>query len=564
MSRDGEKTRIRPVKSKVSKEATIRRTEDATRIQPKKTKPAPIFHSAPTPSTDQTRLGNNDQTRQIIQEKSNYLESETLPSTDTNPNIDSKVTASSRTTSIADLAKNVLHSVEPTMPISGVVRDNLKEGTIIKNRFVLEKRIGQGGMGTIFLTKDLRKEELKDSDPYTVIKFLNENIHDSIEAIMALQREAKKSQVLSHPNIVTVYDFDRENNIFFLSMEYLRGQSLDTYIAEGAHSYEKKAKLMSLIDYMARGLAYAHQEGFVHADFKPANIFFTENEQIKILDFGIAQAVRSNISHAQNEDTFFDPGSMGALTPNYASLEMLNNERPIPSDDVYALACVAYELLTGKHPFMVEGKRVTAKEAHIRFLQVKPIKGLSKRHMKAIEKGLSYYRKDRFSNAGEFIDAIKPKVKIKQSMVVLIATLVVTMVISWGITAYKSDAAIVFSDLPTSMDNLVDTIKTGDDIYTSGDIDQAHKLYAQAWEASLDIPLVDSRDRFKLKIILDRRVNKIIKELISRSKQDNLDTFSLMQLEIALEFLKKDNLGSLDQDIENALIHIQEKLEKEQ
>lgn len=439
--------------------------------------------------------------------------------------------------------------------------DDLLPGAVIKQRFKLEKRIGRGGMGTIFLAKDLRKEELHDRDPFTVIKFLNEELHDSIEAIVALQREARKSQALSHPNIVTVYDFDRENDIFFLSMEYLRGESFAQYIGRGGNRTAKPAQLMTYIEFMARGLAYAHQEGFVHADFKPANVFLTEQGQVKILDFGIAQAVRSNLAHAHADDSLFDPASMGALTPNYASLEMLYQERPVPADDVYALAVVAYELLAGYSPYRVNGVRVNVRDAYDQGIHAEAIPGVSKRHMKAILKGLSYKREDRFADAGAFIDAIKPKVKMRQSALALIAVLVITMVVSWVITVNKTEAVIGFNDLPVSMAGIVDTIKMGDIVYERGDIDQAHKLYAQAWEAGFDHIRADSRDRFKLKVILDRRIDKIIRDLIARSQQQDMDEFSLMQLQVALEFLKKDDLGTIDQEIDKALISLQARLD---
>lgn len=439
----------------------------------------------------------------------------------------------------------------------------LEPGQQLKNRFLLEKKIGSGGMGAIFLAKDLRKEELQDKDSQIVIKVLKDELHDNFDAVLALQREAKKSQTLAHPNIVTVYDFDREDTTFFISMEYLQGQSLDQYIGRGEYRTEKQAKILHYIELMARGLAFAHQEGFVHADFKPANVFLTHQEQIKILDFGIAQAVRSNLASQASDDTIFDPASLGAMTPNYASLEMLEHERPVPADDVYALACVGYELLTGKHPYRDEnGRKLSAKEAQKRNLHVEPIKGLSKRQMQALTKGLSFKREHRYADAGEFIDAIKPRVKLSQSIIILICTLSLAMVVSWYMLASKSDAVIGFDDLPPSMAKIVQTIKDGDEIFEGGDINQAHKLYALAWESSFDLQNEDSRDLHKLKVIVDRRINRIIEKLIADSKKPDIDDFSLMQMQLALEFLQKDELGSMDDKIDEALAAIAKELEQ--
>ncbi len=454
---------------------------------------------------------------------------------------------------------------ESSAPASSI--EDLKPGSVINQRFRLQKRIGQGGMGTIFLAVDCRKEELHDSDPYTAIKFLNSDLHDSVEAIVALQREAKKSQTLSHPNIVTVYDFDRQDALVFLSMEYLRGESFDRYISRSTDSKDSIQKRIEYIVLMGQGLAYAHQEGFVHADFKPANVFLTKQGQVKVLDFGIAQVTRTsqvtctNQEIGQTQDSLFDPASLGATTPSYASFEMLEGQRPIPCDDVYALAVVAYELLSGNHPFLSNDKPLTAQQAYKNSSIVAPIRGVSKQHMSVIYKGLSFKRDDRYDNANEFINALKPKVSVSYSVISLITLLVLTILISWGISMYKADAMVGFNDLPDSMAPVIETIKTADEIFEEGDIDQAHKLYVQAWESRFNHAQTNSRDHFKLKIILDRRVNNVILDLISRSKTDNIDPYTLMQLELALEFLRKDDLGTMDDEIDLTLKRIKLELE---
>ena len=95
----------------------------------------------------------------------------------------------------------------------------------------------------------------------------------------------------------------------------------------------------------------AHGAGIVHSDFKPGNIYYTKDKTAKF-DFGIARAVSNpNELEADGEKTVFDAGSLGALTPTYASYEMLKGLEPTKSDDVYAVALVAYELFTGKHPY---------------------------------------------------------------------------------------------------------------------------------------------------------------------------------------------------------------------
>jgi serine/threonine protein kinase len=149
---------------------------------------------------------------------------------------------------------------------------------------------------------------------------------------------------------------------------------------------------------MARALAYAHSKSIVHSDFKPGNVFLTSKSVIKVVDFGIARAAKDADRPAEDA-TVFDPGSLGALTPTYASCEMLEYGEPDPRDDVYGLSVVAYELLAGSHPF--DRKPAT----YARDLEFKPKrpKELSKEIWHAISHGLAFERENRTRNATEFI-----------------------------------------------------------------------------------------------------------------------------------------------------------------
>ncbi len=444
----------------------------------------------------------------------------------------------------------------------------LAPGLILNQRFKLERCIGRGGMGTIFLARDLRREEVDDKDSLIAIKFLKEELDADRGAIVALQKEAKKSQALAHPNIVTVYDFDRENSCFYLSMEYLQGRSFDRVISDSWGEYNKENKtnkenldrLISYFQSMTKGLSYAHSMGYVHADFKPANIFLCDNGQVKVLDFGIAQAVRgeAGVSKRSREEEGFS--SMFAFTPDYASPEVLNRQPPEPSDDVFSLAVVAYELLSGRHPFRRGGERSDIKEASENGITVAPIPNVPKHIMAAMIKGLSFYREQRFQNATEFHEAIQPRNKVKYSFVAVVAFLVVISGVFGYLLMSKSEIAISIEDLPESMDEIVETIDTADGVFSQGDVEKAHRLYVSAWELGIDLDKVDSRDYHKLKVVLDRRIDNVIRHMISRSRDDSVNAYTLIQLQMALGFLKKDELGTLDQDIDLALLHIEERL----
>jgi len=290
------------------------------------------------------------------------------------------------------------------------VEQPLEPGSIVKSRFVLEQRIGEGGMGVVFKAKDLRKEEAQDRDPSVAIKFLSSEFRKHPEALKALQRETRRAQTLAHPNIVTVYDFDRDGTLIFMTMEFLGGEPLDRFIQRHPQGVRFK-EAWPIIEGAGRALMYAHEQGVVHADFKPGNVFVADGakgRQVKVLDFGIARALVSP-GDGPDEGTKFDAGSLGALTPAYASPEMLLNEDPDPRDDVYALACVAYELLTGRHPF---GGVAAVRAAH-EGLKVKRTPGMRRRQFKALVRGLAFKRSDRTPSVESFLDEMAGPLGVK-------------------------------------------------------------------------------------------------------------------------------------------------------
>lgn len=277
-------------------------------------------------------------------------------------------------------------------------RGNSEAGRLLKNRFVLEERVGSGGMGDVYKALDLRQQEAQERNPYIAIKILNENFARHKDAFMSLQREATRTRGIPHPNIMAVYDFDREGDTVFMSMELLDGKPLDDYLKDHPEGVSID-DAWNIIDGICQGLSRAHGAGIVHSDFKPGNIYYTGDKVAKVFDFGIARAVSSpGDLQADGEKTVFDAGSLGALTPTYASLEMLTGKEPTKADDVYAVALVAYELFTGRHPY----NRTPADKALERGLEPEPIPFLKRRHWRALKKGLALKGEDRFQSVDEF------------------------------------------------------------------------------------------------------------------------------------------------------------------
>lgn len=277
-------------------------------------------------------------------------------------------------------------------------KGNSEAGRLLKNRFVLEEKVGSGGMGDVYKALDLRAQEAQERNPYIAIKLLNENFSRHKDAFVSLQREASKTRAIPHPNIMGVFDFDREGDTVFMSMELLSGKPLDDYLREHPEGVSIE-DAWNIIDGISQGLIRAHGAGIVHSDFKPGNIFYTADKLAKVFDFGIARAVSApGEMKADGDKTLFDAGSLGALTPTYASLEMLQGKSPTKSDDVYAVALVAYELFTGRHPY----DRTPADKALERGMKPKPVSFLKRRQWRALRKALELEGEKRTQSVDEF------------------------------------------------------------------------------------------------------------------------------------------------------------------
>lgn len=327
--------------------------------------------------------------------------------------------------------------------------EHLEPGSTIKNRFILESLLGEGGMGKVFKARDLRKEEAHDRNPYVAIKVLNDSFKDHPQAFIALQREAKKAQTLAHPNIVNVFDFDRDGDTVYMTMEYLEGDSLDKIIRSHRPNPLKKNEAIKIIQGICLGLSYAHKRSIIHSDLKPGNVFVTREGEVKIFDFGIARAIKT--PDTSGEKTLFDAGSLGGLTPAYASCEMFEGGEPDVRDDIYALACIAYELLGGKHPFE-KMPAIRAKQNH---LSVEKLPILSRRQNKILSASLAFDRQARTATVNQFIDELTVRFSKKQKIAALLALVLILA----GILSYEPITSYLHQRV---INEYVDQFQTGD------------------------------------------------------------------------------------------------------
>jgi formylglycine-generating enzyme required for sulfatase activity len=274
----------------------------------------------------------------------------------------------------------------------------LGSGSMLLNRFKLLEMIGEGGMSRVYKAVDLRKVEAGAADPHIAIKVLTVPFASPSDAMAVLSREAHSLQSLTHPNIVRVFDCDRDNDIVFMTMELLSGQSLfDKLRAAKTEGGLSRDTARRLIKSIANALEFAHGKNILHGDLKPGNVFITHPGEIKVIDFGLARLMVQP-GEVQPKAVANAADRMRALTPAYASPEMLENEEPDPRDDVYALACVAWKLMTGKLPFKTNDPSAARNASH---LACPP--ELSRREFRALCHALQFERAKRTPSARQFL-----------------------------------------------------------------------------------------------------------------------------------------------------------------
>ncbi len=240
--------------------------------------------------------------------------------------------------------------------------------------------------------------------PYVAVKTLSPDVLRREDSVQILQREARKAQGLSHPNIVRIYDFDRDGAVLFLTMELLEGVSLERTIRDNGPTGTSLERILPVIEQIVSALQFAHDEGIVHSDLKPANIIVLPSGRVKVIDFGIARAV-PNPNALTADRTTFDINALGAMTPAYASPEMIDGSDPDPRDDVFALACIVFECLTGRHPF---GRSPAAMAQTANFTLARPA-GMPVQQWTALAHGLAFNRSRRTASPAQFLSELTGK-----------------------------------------------------------------------------------------------------------------------------------------------------------
>jgi len=326
------------------------------------------------------------------------------------PKNDSEAPVEASETFIRDPGATEIGTVPPETPPSaddGVLRI----GSIVGGRYELMSQLGSGGMGRVYMARDRLRAEAQDRDPHVALKVLSEEFKQHPDSMIALQREVRRAQTLAHPNVITVHEFFRDGSNVYMTMELLKGNALDQLIQSNFANGTSYEQAWPIIEGVCHALQYGHDKGIVHSDIKPGNIFVCDDGSVKVLDLGISRPMTpTNVPNA--EETVFDPGKrLGSLTPAYAALEMWYQDTPDPRDDIYALACVSYVLLTGVHPF--DG--ASARDAKEQNLVPAKIDSVARGQWQALLRGLKFDRADRTLTVNKFRREMEPQAVVRRN-----------------------------------------------------------------------------------------------------------------------------------------------------
>ena len=208
----------------------------------------------------------------------------------------------------------------------------LKTGTIIAERYEILGKIGTGGMADVYKAKDHKLNR------FVAVKVLKPEFREDTTFIRKFKSEAQAAAVLTHPNIVNVFDVGDDNGVYYIVMELIEGITLKEYISKKGKLSVKEATSIAI--QVSMGLEAAHSHGIVHRDVKPQNIIISMDGKVKVTDFGIARAASSNT---------ISSNVMGSV--HYSSPEQVRGGYSDEKSDIYSLGITMYEMVTGKVPF---------------------------------------------------------------------------------------------------------------------------------------------------------------------------------------------------------------------
>ena len=317
-------------------------------------------------------------------------------------------------------------------------------GTVIAERYHIIKKLGEGGMGQVYLAEHVKMGRK------SAVKVMNPGMVTNVDAISRFNREAQNASRINHPNVAGIYDFgETPDGLVFLAMEFIEGEPLTEIIKQ--HGALPPMRASEITRQAAEGLSVAHDMGIVHRDLKPDNIMIAKGRSgadlVKVVDFGIAKA-------AANEAQKVTKTGMVVGTPEYMSPEQLSGDPLDARSDIYALALVAFNMFTGKLPFpgetMQESMIMRLTDEPRQLAQMKPDVAWPADLQAVMDKALARSADARYKNASEFA----------HDLVQAIDRMPVTSITAMGTEVLKRMSANSMNKAQTAATIQVETPKT--------------------------------------------------------------------------------------------------------
>jgi serine/threonine protein kinase len=282
----------------------------------------------------------------------------------------------------AELSDTHTHR-EHTPPLDAA--GDIRPGSVLRRRYRIESILGHGAMSSVFQALDEYRLETPLAGQRVAIKVLHSAVTKHAELLTELRLEFQQLQLLSHPNIVRAFEFDRDGPLVFLTMELLSGVPLSRVLQSRKSIPLERTHALAVIRDVGAAIAHAHARGVMHGAVNPQNIFITLPGEIRVLGFGARRGSNRSSTMPDHELT------LPSATSGYASCQVLEGERADARDDVFALACIAYILLCGKHPF-AKKTAIEAREAGVRLRRPS---NLTNQQWRALRAGLRWEHEDR-------------------------------------------------------------------------------------------------------------------------------------------------------------------------
>lgn len=269
-------------------------------------------------------------------------------------------------------------------------------GKSLSNRYVIEELLGQGGMSAVYKATDPNLKRV------VAIKMIHTHLSNDPDFVKRFEEEATAVAQLRHPNIIQVYDFNRDDDVYYMVLEFVPGETLQDHLKRLNQS-GRRLSVTSAMEYIANAcdaVDYAHQRGMIHRDIKPANLMLNTQGQVILMDFGIAKIVGGQRHTAT-----------GAVvgTAMYMSPEQIKGEQPDRRTDIYSLGVTLFELVSGRPPFEADSA-MTLMMMHINDPVPDPRKlnpDVPEALVAVINKALAKDPNDRYQTAAQMAAALR-------------------------------------------------------------------------------------------------------------------------------------------------------------